>query len=85
MRTTVTLDEDVAAQLRRVMRERDLTFKDAINTALRAGLGSAHEGRSYHLPTYRMGVRPGVDLDKALRLDAALEDEETLRELRSRK
>jgi Arc/MetJ family transcription regulator len=85
MRTTITLDEDVAAQLRRVMRERDLTFKDAVNATLRAGLGAPREQRGYRLPTYRMGVRPGIDLDRALRLDAALEDDETLRQLRTRK
>ena len=85
MRTTITLDEDVAAQLRRVMRERDITFKDAVNTALRAGLGASREPRPYRLPTFRMGVRPGIDLDRALRLDAALEDEETIRQLRLRK
>jgi hypothetical protein len=85
MRTTITLDEDVAAQLRRVMRERDLTFKDAVNSTLRAGLGTQPESRTYRLPTYRMGVRPGIDLDHALRLDAALEDEETARQLRLRK
>lgn len=85
MRTTITLDEDVAAQLRRVMRERDLTFKDAVNSTLRAGLGTDREPRSYRLPTYRMGVRAGIDLDKALRLDAALEDDETMRQLRLRK
>jgi hypothetical protein len=84
MRTTITLDEDVAAQLRRLMRERELTFKDAVNTTLRAGLGATREPRGYRLPTYHMGVRPGIDLDKALRLDAAMEDEETLRQLRMR-
>ena len=85
MRTTITLDEDVVAQLRRVMRERDLTFKDAVNATLRAGLGAAPEARPYRMPTYQMGVRPGLDLDRALRLDAALEDEETVRQLRLRK
>jgi hypothetical protein len=85
VRTTITLDEDVAAQLRRVMHERDLTFKDVVNATLRAGLGASQDVRAYRLPTYRMGVRPGIDLDRALRLDAALEDEETVRQLRLRK
>lgn len=85
MRTTITLDEDVAAQLHQIMRERELTFKDAVNSTLRAGLGPRPEARAYRLPTYRMGVRPGIDLDHALRLDAALEDEETVRQLRLRK
>jgi hypothetical protein len=85
MRTTITLDEDVAAELHRVMRERDLTWKDVVNSTLRAGLGTRHGPRPYRLPTYRMRAKPGVDLDRALRLDAALEDEETVRQLRLRK
>jgi hypothetical protein len=32
-----------------------------------------------------MGVRPGIDLDRALQLDAVLEDEEILRKLSLRK
>jgi hypothetical protein len=85
MRTTITLDEDVASQLRRIMRERDITFKEAVNATLRSGLGVTRESRAYRLPTYRMSARPDVDLDRALRLDAALEDEETVRQLRLRK
>lgn len=88
MRTTITLDPDVAARLHRLTRERRITFKEAVNTALRAGLdGPAGAGAStaYVLPTYRMGVRPGIDLDHALQLDAALEDEEIVRELELRK
>lgn len=85
MRTTITLDEDVAVQLRRVMRERDLTWKDAVNATLRAGLGARQQVRAYKLPTFRMGARPGLDLDHALRLAAALDDEETVRQLRLRK
>ncbi len=38
MRTTVTLDDDLAKRLERARRERNLTFKQALNEALRAGL-----------------------------------------------
>ncbi|CAN5567182.1 antitoxin [soil metagenome] len=85
MRTTVTLDDDVAARLSQLMRERRITFKEALNSALRAGLHTRSEPRAYRLPTYSMGARPGVDLDRALQLDAALEDEETVRQLELRK
>jgi hypothetical protein len=86
MRTTITLDEDTAAGLRRVMRERDITFKEAVNATLRAGLGTAREAaRPYAQPVFSLGVRPGIDLDHALRLAAALDDEETVRKLRQRK
>ena len=38
MRTTLSLDEDVAAQLETWRAKQNLSFKDAINTALRRGL-----------------------------------------------
>jgi hypothetical protein len=85
MRTTITLDDDVAARLQHIARERRISFKEAVNDTLRAGLGAAAQPRPYRLPTYPMGTRPGVDLDRALQLDAALEDEETVRQLELRK
>jgi len=38
MRTTVTLDPDVETLIQTVMREKGLSFKQAINAAIRAGL-----------------------------------------------
>lgn len=38
MRTTLTLDPDVAKQIERLRKERDLALKDVINEALRRGL-----------------------------------------------
>ena len=38
MRTTLTLDDDVAAALERLRRARDASFKDIVNDALRQGL-----------------------------------------------
>lgn len=38
MRTTLTLDDDVAAQIERLRRNRDVSLKDLVNQALRAGL-----------------------------------------------
>ena len=82
MRTTVTLDPDVAAKLRAVMRERGVSFKVALNEAVRSGVGgSAPTGRRYRMPTGPLGVRPEVDLDKALALAGELEDAEILRKL----
>ena len=45
MRTTVTLDPDVAAKLKRVARERDISFKEALNSSVREGLQSAEAPR----------------------------------------
>ncbi len=87
MRTTVTLDPDVEAILRKVMRERGISFKDALNGAIRAGLvpGTGRAPKKYRLKTYRMGFRPEISLDKALHLAAAMEDEEIARKLSIRK
>lgn len=87
MRTTVTLDPDLAAKVRELARERGVSFKEALNNALRLGLatGAAGPARPYRVPSKRMGLRRGIDLDQALRLAAELEDEETVRKLELRK
>jgi hypothetical protein len=82
MRTTVTLDADVEAKLRATMRERGVSFKAAINDAIRSGLGGpALPAKRYRMPTAPLGVRPGVNLDKALALAGEMEDAEILRKL----
>lgn len=85
MRTTVTLDADVAARLRRLARERGVSFKEAINGVLRAGLGARAVARPYQTPARALGLRPGIDLNKALSIAAAMEDEEIIRKLDLRK
>ena len=87
MRTTVTLDPDVEALIRKLMRERGLSFKEALNGAIRSGLapGAGRAPRKYRLKTHRMGFRPEISLDKALHLAAAMEDEEVIRKLSLRK
>ena len=86
MRTTVTLDPDVERCLRRIMRERGLSFKEALNQAIRAGIvAKPARPRAYRLRTFRMGFRPEARLDKAHALAAALEDEEIARKLSVRK
>jgi hypothetical protein len=68
------------------MRERGLSFKRALNEALRAGLvGAPGEAASFRTPTFPMGHSPEVPLDTALRLAADLEDDELVRRLATRK
>ena len=81
MRTTVTLDPDVEAVLRRAMQEKGLSFKQALNEAVRVGTASS-------VPTPRTYTRPRdlgaprVNLDQAMRLAGDLEDAEIIRKMR---
>ena len=86
MRTTVTLEPEIAAKVRALARERGTSFKEALNDVLRLGLrGRAGPSRPYKLASRRLGLRPGIDLDKALSVAAELEDAETIRKLELRK
>lgn len=85
VRTTVTLDDDLAASLRRLARERGTGFKETLNAVVRAGLGADRASAPYRTPTRDLGLRADIDLTKALALAAAEEDEETLRKMRLRK
>lgn len=79
MRTTLTLDEDVAQQIRQLMRERGTGFKETVNELLRRGLRPSQPAERFQTPTFSSGVLPGMDLDKALRLAGELEDAELVR------
>ena len=81
MRTTVTLDPDVEARLREVARERGISFKEALNSAVRAGLLAARGAREYRTPSRSLGLRVGVNLDKALQVASDLEDAEIVIDL----
>jgi hypothetical protein len=81
MRTTVTLDPDVEARLREVARERGVSFKEALNSAVRAGLMASRGVREYRTPSRSLGLRAGVDLDKALQVASDLEDAEIVLDL----
>jgi hypothetical protein len=78
MRTTVTLDDDTEALVRERMRARGVSFKTALNDAIREG-STIRTG--FETPEFAMGV-PLVDLDKALRLAGELEDEDLARGMR---
>lgn len=81
MRTTVTLDPDVQSLINRAMKERGLTFKQAVNDAIRAGAAApAGDVRGPELEVYDMGEAQ-VDVTKALQLAGELEDQELARKL----
>ena len=87
MRTTLTLDDDVAALLQQAVRQTGRSFKEVVNDALRTGLTAPAEigPMEVNFPTYDLQLRPRVDLLHAARLAAELEDEEYVRKLELRK
>jgi hypothetical protein len=85
VRTTITLDPDTEALVKRAMRERGISFKEAVNEAIRAGLASGSEAPAARTPTFRMGYNPVIPWDRALRLAGEMEDEEIARKLAARK
>lgn len=86
VRTTVTLDPDVEALLRSAMKQRGLSFKEALNSALRAGLIRNKPGkRQFVQKTFALGAEQNFRWDRALAAADALEDEELTRKLLLRK
>jgi hypothetical protein len=80
MRTTITLDPDTRRLVEVAMRERGLTFKEAVNEAIRAGLRPPPGQVAAYTTPRRLG-HARVDLTKALGIAAALEDDEIVRRL----
>jgi hypothetical protein len=87
MRTTVTLDPDVERLIRDAMRERAISFKEALNEAARSGLrGKEHKrAKKFAQKSFRMGEAQEFRWDKALAAADAIEDEELTRKLALRK
>lgn len=80
MRTTVTLDRDTRVLVERTMRERGLSFKQAVNEAIRAGLAPGSSAQHAYTTARKLGPAR-LDLTKALRLAAELEDDALSRRL----
>jgi len=87
MRTTLTIDDQLVQELKELAHRAGKPFKEVVNETLREGL-RAKRGRPakkpYKLTTVALGVRGGLNLDKALAIADTLEDQEIVRELRAR-
>ena len=72
MRTTLTLDEDVAAKLKAESRRSGRAFRDVVNETLRRGLASQRAVATKH--AFKVAARdlgrlqPGLSLDNVAEL-----------------
>lgn len=77
MRTTVTIDDDLAAQVETMRRREGLSFKVALNHLLRLGVqakSTPPKPKRFRTPTRKLGLKPGID---PTRLNALIDDLET--------
>lgn len=78
MRTTLTIEDDIAAQLERLRRKDDASLKDLINEALRRGLQTMDarpkKKKSFKTRAFDLG-EPLINLDNVAEALAHLEGE----------
>jgi len=60
MRTTFTLDDDVAAEVERLRRQEGIGISDAVNRLIRAGLARPHRRRRYRHRVAPLGLKVDV-------------------------
>lgn len=78
MRTTLTLDPDVAIKAKKGAAKLHRPFKEIINTALRIGLDEVlkpPKAKPYHMKGRPLGLRPGLSYDNVAELLAHVEGE----------
>ncbi len=86
MRTTLTLDPDVATRLNAEAARSDRAFKQVVNEALRRGLQLPARGQrrtAYAVKPVKLAFRPGVDTDRLNELADELENDVLVKQLRS--
>ena len=88
MRTTLSLNDSLLNELKAIAHETGKPFKQIVNETLAVGLQYRNrpQARVYRLQPANLGkLHPGVNLDKALQLADALEDESIVAKLEQRK
>jgi len=84
MRTTLTLDPDVAQLLEEEAHRRRLPWKQVVNDAIRRGLAARtppSKNKRYRVTPHKAKLRAGIDPASFNKLVDELEDEATLKKL----
>jgi hypothetical protein len=83
MRTTLTLDPDVARLLKDEVHRQKKSFKEVVNDTIRKGLSPARKRpglKPYRVKPFKSGFQPGIDPNGLNKLVDDLEVEEYLRQ-----
>ena len=80
MRTTLTIDDDVATALKALAHNSGKTFKAVVNEVMRRGLmtGEVPDREPFRVESVRRGFLPGIDPLKLNQLVDELEADEFL-------
>lgn len=77
MRTTLTLQEDLARKLKDLAHRKRISFKEAVNETLRAGLAAGRKPEKrqvrFRVEASHCGFLPGIDLGKLNQLSDEIE------------
>ena len=87
MKTTVTIEDDVSAQLARAAQAAGVDVNKLVNKLVRDALTHApapHQGerKPFVQQTHNLGLRTDLDWDQALSLAGQMEDEHIIRKMR---
>jgi CTP:molybdopterin cytidylyltransferase MocA len=85
MRTTLTLDPDVARMLEEEAHRQRKPFKHVVNEAIRKGLAptARRTARTYRVRPHKTTLRPGIDAHTLNRLADEFEEEASVLKLRA--
>jgi len=82
MRTTLTLDDDLASKLRSLAHRSELSFKETVNSILRRGLAAQERfdtsTEPFRVEPFNSPFRAGVDPVKLNQLSDELEAEHAI-------
>jgi hypothetical protein len=79
MRTTLTIDDEVAESIERLRDRERLSLREAVDRLLRAGLQVVEmksAAKPYRAQTFSMGLKPGIDPSRLNQLLDELDVEE---------
>jgi hypothetical protein len=83
MRTTLTIEPDVALRIKRAMARKKIPLKRVVNDALRAGLAVVDKDKpvEFSVEPHPCKFKPGVDLDRLNQLVDEMDAEASLKGL----